>query len=322
MSYAIDVIVPVYNRAGCIKNLVKELEKQTFRDFRVIFVDDGSTDDSCAVINELLPNANFPYILIQKENGGAGSARNAGMRAAEAKWISFVDSDDGLHPEFLEYLHTAGTKAEADLVFCNLQMIPEGSGKAPAPLGPLTYKEVSPSHGMQIYCTRWVGPVCLLIDRQFQQANNLFFDEDCIYCEDVPFIMTVIAATKKIAYIPQELYIYYTHQGSLSRSPSIEKYVSAIEAFQRVETAINSASLDVGVVFRQIASIRYYIATLRRSAVQLNYKSFLTLANMIDLPRYQQNVQFLQQRTQRLACRLLLFSKPLFYYAVRLIFKD
>ena len=322
MSYAIDVIVPVYNRANYIENLIQELDKQTFRDFRVIFVDDGSTDGSCAVINKLLPKASFPYMLIQKENGGAGSARNAGMQAADAKWISFVDSDDGLHPEFLEYLYTAGTETEADLAFCNLQMIPEGSSQAPSPVGPLAYEEVSPGEGMRIYCTRWVGPVCLLINREFQQVNKLFFDEDCIYCEDAPFIMTVIAATKKVAYLPHELYIYYTHPGSLSRSPSGEKYVSGIEAFQKVEASIGAADTEAAKVFREMGSIRYYIATLRRSAVQLNYKSFLALVKMVDLPRYKKNVQYLQQRTQRLACRLLLFSKPLFYLAVRLIFKD
>lgn len=322
MPYAIDVIVPVYNRANCIENLIRELEKQTFQDFRVIFVDDGSTDDSRQVIRQLLPKAKFPYILIEQENGGAGSARNTGMRAAEADWISFVDSDDGLHPEFLEYLYTAGTKAKAELAFCNLQMIPEGSGEVPPPVGEMAYEEISAAEGMRIYCTRWVGPVCLLINRQFQQRNNLYFDETCIYCEDAPFIMTVIAAAEKVAYLPHELYIYYTHQGSLSRSPSAEKYVSAIEAFRRVEAHIGAMDTPVAKVFREMAGIRYYIATLRRSAVQLKYKSFQDLAKLVELSRYKKNIPYLQQRSQRLACRILLFSKTAFYYAVRLIFKD
>lgn len=322
MSYAIDVIVPVYNRAHCIANLVAELEKQTFRDFRVIFVDDGSTDNSCNVIDELLPKASFPYLLIKKENGGAGSARNAGLCAATAEWISFVDSDDALQPEFLEYFHTAATQTSVDLCICNLQMIPEDAGQTPVPLGPLAYENLSAAEGMRIFCTRWIGPVCLFMNRSFQQANNLFFDELCTYCEDAPFITNVIASAEKIAYIDQETYIYYTHQGSLSRSPRLDKFQSAIESFRKVEYRLAAEDSDVARVFNQMGGIRYYIATLRRGAVQMDYKNFIALAKMVDLHRYKKNVQYLQQRTQRLACKLVLFSKTVFYYTVRLIFKD
>ena len=213
MSYAIDVIVPVYNRAHCIANLVAELKKQTFQDFRVIFVDDGSTDNSCDVIDELLPQAGFPYAIIRKENGGAGSARNAGLRAATAEWISFVDSDDALQPEFLEYFYTAATQTHADIRICSLQMIPEGSGQTPAPLGPLTYHKLSAADGMRIFCSNWIGPYCVFMNRRFQQENSLFFDEACTYCEDAPFITNVIAAAHTIAHIPLETYIYYTYQG-------------------------------------------------------------------------------------------------------------
>ncbi len=322
MSYAIDVIVPVYNRAHCIANLVAELQKQTFRDFRVIFVDDGSTDGSCDVINRLLPEAGFPYTLIQKQNGGAGSARNAGLRAATADWVSFVDSDDALQPEFLEYFHTAGTQGDADLCICNLQMIPEGSGQQPASLAPLAYEKLTAAEAMRIFCTRWIGPYCVFMNRRFQQENQLFFDENCTYCEDAPFITSVIAAAKKVSYIPQETYIYYTYQGSLSRSPRLDKFLSAIASFRKVEDRLAQEDSDVARVFQQMGGIRYYIATLRRGAVQMDYKNFVALAKAVDLPRYKENVQYLQQRTQRLACRLLLLSKFVFYYTVRLLFKD
>lgn len=322
MSYAIDVIVPVYNRAHCIANLVAELKKQTFQDFRVIFVDDGSTDNSCAVIDELLPQAGFPYTIIRKENGGAGSARNAGLRAATAEWISFVDSDDALQPEFLEYFYTAATQTHADISICSLQMIPEGSGQTPAPLGPLTYHKLSAADGMRIFCSNWIGPYCVFMNRRFQQENSLFFDEACTYCEDAPFITNVIAAAHTIAHIPLETYIYYTYQGSLSRSPRLDKFKSAIESFRKVEYRLATEDSDVARVFTQMGGIRYYIATLRRGAVQMDYKNFIALAKLVDLPRYKNNVQYLQQRNQQLACKIALFSKTVFYYTVRLLFKD
>ena len=99
MRTKIDVIIPVYNRAYCLVKMVEELNQQTFSDFCAIFVDDGSTDNSLEVLRTVLPEqAHFAYRIITKENGGAASARNAGLRASTAPWIGFVDSDDGIHP--------------------------------------------------------------------------------------------------------------------------------------------------------------------------------------------------------------------------------
>ena len=94
MHHQIDIIVPIYNRSAYIPNLISQLEKQTFRDFRVIFVDDGSRDDSYEVLRRCLKDAGFDHLLIRQENGGAAAARNTGLRAVEADWIGFMDSDD------------------------------------------------------------------------------------------------------------------------------------------------------------------------------------------------------------------------------------
>ena len=97
MPQLVDVIIPMYNGRNNVQNIITELHKQTFKDFRAIFVDDGSKDDTLEVLNEALKTAEFKHLVISKQNGGAGSARNAGMRAATAQWITFVDNDDGLH---------------------------------------------------------------------------------------------------------------------------------------------------------------------------------------------------------------------------------
>lgn len=322
MVRSVDVIIPVYNRAHCIADVIAQLERQTFRDFRAIFVDDGSSDGSAEVLKELLKSATFDSTVIQKENGGAGSARNAGLRAAAGEWISFVDSDDGLQPQFLEYFHRAVTELGCELALCSLQQIPVGSGEMPREIGPLSAKEISAAEGMNLFCTRWIGPYCLFMARSFQQENHLFFDEDCIYCEDAPFITNVIAASSRIAYIDQELYLYYTNQGSLSRSPRLDKFASAIESFSLVEDRLSRETTPVALVFNQMGPLRYYIATLRRGAVQLDYKNFIALAALVNLRRYRNKIRYLQQRSQKLACHLALFSKTLFYYVVRILFKD
>ncbi len=93
----ISIILPVFNREHCVRASVDSVLAQTCRDFELIVVDDGSTDGSRKILESYGDNIS---LLVQK-NSGAGSARNAGLRAARGKWIAFLDSDDAWHPEKL-----------------------------------------------------------------------------------------------------------------------------------------------------------------------------------------------------------------------------
>ena len=245
MPQLVDVIIPMYNGRNNVQNIIKELHKQTFKDFRAIFVDDGSKDDTLEVLNEALKTAEFKHLVISKQNGGAGSARNAGMRAATAQWITFVDNDDGLHEEFIEYMYRAVSESDSDLGIC-------GDGAIPDEKKEFCYKEITPEDAMKHYCKSWFGVVCLIMKRTMQQDNNLFFDEECIYNEDAPFIADVIASSSKVSLIEQRLYLYYTHQGSLHRSPSLEKYFSALKSFNYMEKKLSASDTPAAKVLKDI----------------------------------------------------------------------
>lgn len=95
----VAVIVPAYNSAGTISRSIESILHQTVGPLAVIVIDDGSQDDTSHVVE-----SEFPQVrLIKKENGGAASARNAGLRASAAfDWIAFIDADDWWHPEKIE----------------------------------------------------------------------------------------------------------------------------------------------------------------------------------------------------------------------------
>ena len=321
MQTLIDLIVPVYNRAHCIPALIGELEKQTFRRFRVIFVDDGSQDDSVAVLRRCLETSSFPYEIIQKENGGAASARNAGLRASTAPWIGFVDSDDGLLPQHLEQLYTAATQSDADFAVCGFQLILEGSGRQPQPSGEFTYETLTAAEYMRRYYTNWIGVVCMLINGSFQRSKELFFDENCAYHEDIPFITEVIAAANRVAQVNNALYLYLAHPGSLSRSPRMDKFLSGIQSFEKTADKLAQSPCAAAETFRTMAPARYYIATLRKAAVQMSYPAFAELAKKVDFRRFRSQIPQLSGGA-KLASYLLLTSKRCFYYGVRTVFKD
>ena len=321
MPQLVDVIIPMYNGSSNVQNIIAELHKQTFKDFRAIFVDDGSKDNTLEVLNEALKTVEFQYLVISKQNGGAGSARNAGMRMAEADYIVFVDNDDGLHEEFIEYMYRAVNESNSDLGICSLQMSVVGDGAVPDERKEFCYKEITPEEAMKHYCKNWFGVYCLIMKRAMQQENNLFFDEECIYNEDAPFIADVIASSSKVAIIDQRLYLYYTHQGSLHRNPSLEKYYSALKSFCDMEKKLSASEKPAARVFNNMGSARFYIATLRRSAVQMKYKEFLELAKIIDFKKYKKQIKNLLL-SQRIAAYAVLFSKPVFWVLMKLMFRD
>lgn len=322
MRTKIDVIIPVYNRAYCLVKMVEELNQQTFSDFCAIFVDDGSTDNSLEVLRTVLPEqAHFAYRIITKENGGAASARNAGLRASTAPWIGFVDSDDGIHPRYLEYLYHAVADTDSDLAICYYQMFFKEDRSELEPVGEACNNPISAAECMRLYCNQWFGVYCLLIRGTMQRQKNIYFDEACRYCEDAPFITEIIAAANKVIEVKNRLYYYYANQGSLSRSGRVDKFLNGIEAFRRMEDRLNDEPTEAARVFFSMGIARYYIAVYRKAAVQLPYREYCRLARAIPFKPYRKQVKELLPEL-RLASYLLLFSKTVFYYAVRVLFKD
>ena len=98
---AISVIVPVYNVAAYVGECLSSLVHQTFTDFEIIAVNDGSTDGSLAILREF--ESSYPFIrVIDQPNAGVSAARKAGLALAQGKYVTFVDSDDSVATTYLE----------------------------------------------------------------------------------------------------------------------------------------------------------------------------------------------------------------------------
>lgn len=317
----IDLVIPLYNREEFICGLIENLEKQTIKDFRVIFVDDGSTDNCYSVLQQALQKSTLNYLLLQQENQGPSAARNLGIEEAAAKWVAFMDSDDALLPEYLEYLYTCAEKETVQMAFCHLKMVPMGNPcempKASAPVS--VY--MSAAEAMQSHYRAWISPCCLLLDRKFLNDNHLRFDVQCRYCEDLMFITKCIAAAQTVCEVQNQLYIYYTHQGSLLRSSDEVKYFNGIEGFQRLENALESNTDEAVAVFHSMGRARFLIATFRKAALQMSWKAFRSFIKKAEYADWKQQIRHLPKK-QKIAGYLYACSKRLFYYGMRILFED
>ncbi len=123
----ISVIVPVYNVATYVGECLSSLVHQTFTDFEIIAINDGSTDGSLAILREF--EASYPFVhVIDQPNGGVSKARQAGLSCARGEYIAFVDSDDYVVPNFLEGLYNALCETGADISCCNYHLRFEVTG--------------------------------------------------------------------------------------------------------------------------------------------------------------------------------------------------
>lgn len=118
----ISIIVPVYNVEEYLEKCIDSILNQIFKDFELILVNDGSTDNSLDICKRY-KSIDDRICIIDKKNGGLSSARNAGLDIAKGEYIGFVDSDDYIHPQMYEILYDQIIKNKADISICNYEEV-------------------------------------------------------------------------------------------------------------------------------------------------------------------------------------------------------
>jgi len=214
---ALSIIVPVYNAAPYLPVLLASLLAQTHRDFEIIVVDDGSTDDSVSIIESFVSSDRRVRLLRQK-NAGVSSARNRGLDVARGRWIGFADADDWIAPETYEIWLAQARQLDLDLL-CGSSFRFEGATpKAPAWDGVSAARVVDGKRWMQeaVAARNWLHFVYLqLIRHDFLQRQSLRFVEGIVH-EDVLWTAALMLGAPRVGQCPQPLYGYRITPGSLS----------------------------------------------------------------------------------------------------------
>ena len=116
----ISIVMPVYNKEKYICNILEDLQKQTFQNFECIIVDDGSTDRS-GIISDEICSMDDRFRVIHIENGGVSHARNVGLELVRGKYITFVDADDRVEAEYLERLYNDIKTSKSNMVISGIE---------------------------------------------------------------------------------------------------------------------------------------------------------------------------------------------------------
>lgn len=221
----ISVILPVYNTAGFLGQCMDSVLGCDRRvELEVILVDDGSTDGSGALCDDYAARDGRVRVL-HKGNGGASSARNAGIRAARGEYLLFVDSDDSVRPGALaEIARRTKAEGERDVILLTAdRVLKNGSVK------PFSYRyrkdriDGKSSDAVLKYLTELshypVSPCIKLLSRRFAMEHGLFFSEGMACCEDVDHTYSVLLAAKSFNYDETPYYLAREREGSVMTSP-------------------------------------------------------------------------------------------------------
>ncbi len=236
----ISVIIPVYNIAPHIKACVQSVLRQTYKNYEILLVDDGSTDES-GQICDALEKENACIRVIHKQNGGLSSARNAGIKLAKGEYIVFVDGDDYVHALYLEKLLTVCEKYQADIACCGyLQLTSQSSFT-------ITEKEEEQvfsfhealAHREQVHQMAWNK---LYKKRIF--ANTLFTEG--ILHEDIDSYYRFLQQAERIAYCSLPLYGYVQRSGSICHVRNKKSYKDWYHALRREITFFENQKDAVG----------------------------------------------------------------------------
>lgn len=208
----ISVIVPVYNSGKYLRECIDSILAQTFSDFELILIDDGSTDDSPAICDEYAARDHRIHVIHQP-NSGVSAARNAGIEAAKGQWIMFVDSDDMIKPDMVQTLLDEAERTDADIVTCDFEFLyPDGHKE---PYATFNWNEAYVNALTDYITELWTICCGCLIRRQLFTMHVISYPIGIRWCEDFHVIVRLIFYSKKIHRIEKCLYLYRQNEDSL-----------------------------------------------------------------------------------------------------------
>lgn len=207
MPRAVSIVVPCYNGGRFLDQMLASLDAQTFRDFEIIIVDDGSTDTGTLAKLESLPGH---IKVVRQQNEGLAAARNAGFRAAAADFVLPLDCDDALTPTFLEEAVGGINSAARDVgfVFSDMQASGALGGVLPRYL----------SRFDQLFLNRL--PYCLLLRKSAWESVGGYDPEMRDGYEDWEFNIRLVLAGWQGVHIARPLFIYYVSPNGMLMSRS------------------------------------------------------------------------------------------------------
>lgn len=314
MQPKISVIVPVYNAERFLRRCVDSLLSQTFSDFELLLIDDGSKDRSGAICDECVERDNRARVF-HKTNGGVSSARNVGLEHAIGEWITFVDADDFVREQYLENL-LSHTGVRIDLVVSYAEVFSEkGSRKENYPtksIGATGFESMFVENDMHWHTSPWSK----LYRRSIVEDLHLRFCEGMHIGEDALFLYTYMLASHLIYLSSDTDYCYFACvENSLTKR--VNSLDSELLSYSNIQAIVGKLIQSRSIRHpRALHNLGWLIASYQRRVLNALYHNVVEQRQRLEILKkinwnHYTNYLKTDSRKERI---LIFFLKHRMYY--------
>lgn len=245
MEKFLSIVIPVYNVQEYIEKCLDSVFNLAIEEnlFEVIVVNDGTKDNSMAMVRKYASHINL--VVIDKINGGLSSARNAGMEVANGEYIWFIDSDDYINPEHSMIVLDKIKNSDSEIIYTDVAVIDE-TGRM------LGVRGLSGSKDITLSGAKWLGyrpQICPMAQAYiyktlFLKQHYLYFKEGILH-EDIEFQFRALLAAAKVTYICNPpIYMYLKREGSITSritSKRLKDLLNTVEAQADIALNVDSS---------------------------------------------------------------------------------
>lgn len=317
----ISVIIPAYNVENYIEKTLKSLTIQTFKDFEVIIVNDGSTDNTENKINSILRNADFQWKLLNQQNQGVSVARNNGLIEANGEYVCFLDGDDYYDAFFLEKMCNKAEENDYDMVVCNYIRVSENEKVLSNPL-PLDEALSKPLNGKDFLKTilqkgLWLPMGSFICKKKLLIDNNLIFTKKCAHGEDVEFFIKALFHCSLVIRVPETLLYYIQRNNSASQETTVRVF-HYVGAMKRVLKYLEKNGADDELLFlmKYKKIPQAYFSLLVRISKSKNPENKKILLKVVKNPKVKKILFNYKPKSwkEKLKLKTLIYFPRLFYF--------
>ncbi|MCM3724913.1 glycosyltransferase [Neobacillus cucumis] len=239
----VSLVIPVYNVEKYLHRCVDSILNQTFQDFEIILINDGSQDKSGEICDEYAKKDKRIKVL-HKKNARVSAARNDGLKMAKGKYIGFIDSDDWIEPEMYQEMYNKANELNLDIVMCDYKKrLEDYENRRTQPIRGGFYSKEDIKNELfkclimfdHIEFPPTISNCVCLLSLEFLRKNNLYYDEDIHYCEDSIFGSKVMYHATNFYYLKdRHYYNYFYNPNSTTNTYNEKKWNNYLKINERL----------------------------------------------------------------------------------------
>lgn len=316
----ISIVMPVYNVEKYVENCIESILDQTYTNWELIIVDDGSTDNSISICKNILDDYPDKIKIVTKSNGGLSDARNFGTASAKGEYLVYIDSDDIVSPRYLNVLLSGLLSSHSDVSTCMYKDIPEQNVHLLDSLGDIQRGTISNEESLKyLLKDEYIntGAWGKLAKTSFWKKFK--FPKGRVY-EDLSTIYKLLTEAKTVCYTNEMLYGHVMRAGSLSHQKSvsdnqISDYIQGIdERFNYLDYRFPSLK-NLLYANRVVEYLRVYYLISNSNYINNNQKRIAKSIEVVIKLNSKYVITYGNSK-MRIKCILFLMSKKLYLYLI------